>query len=90
MLNGGLLDRHNVAKTERVKKGRVRVFFSTPQPDTYYTPILTAQSGAVEEDLSTYLTAKTTTYLDIAVKDRKTGEFSDHGVVSLVLFRFHS
>jgi len=90
VFNGGLLDRFNVSKTELIRKGRIRVFFATPQPDTYYTPILTTQSGMVEEDLGTYLTAKTTTYLDIAVKDRKTDEFSDHGIVSLVLFRFHS
>ena len=49
--NGGLLDRHNVSKTEVVRKGLVRVFFATPQPDTYYTPILTTQSGMAEEDL---------------------------------------
>jgi len=90
IFNGGLLDRHNIGKSELIKKGRVRVYFATPQPDTYYTPILTTQSGMIEDDLGTYLTAKTTTYVDIAVKDRKTDEFSDHGIVSLVLFRFHS
>ena len=88
--NGGLYDKFNISKTEKLDKGKIRVFYSTPLPDTHYTVMMTTQSGREEEVLSTFVIGRTTTYVDIAVKTDATNDYCNYGIISLVIYKFHS
>ena len=88
--NGGLYDKFNISKTEKLAKGKIRVYYSTPLLDTHYTVMMTTQSGRQDEVLSTYVIDRSTTYVDIAVKTDATNDYCNYGIISLVIYKFHS
>ena len=88
--NGGLYDKLNISKTEKLDKGKIRVFFKTPLDNVHYTVMMTTQSGREEEVLSSYIIGRTTTYVDIAVKTSATNDYCNYGIISLVIYKFHS
>ena len=89
-VNGGLHDKHNIAKTEVLNKGVVRVFFSKPFDDTHYTVIATTQTGNPSELLNTTVIEKTVSFVTLSLRYADTGLAVGHGIASLVIFRFNS
>jgi len=88
--NGGLHDKHNIAKTEVLNKGVVRVFFSQPFADAHYTVIATTQTGDPSDLLNTTVIEKTVNFVTLSLRYSDTGLAVGHGIASLVIFRFNS
>ena len=86
--NAGLHDKHNISKAEILKKGNLRIYFASPLSDALYTVMMTTQSGMEEEVLTSYVVKRAVNYVDVSVKTSLTDDYSDHGIMSLVIYRF--
>ena len=88
--NAGIHDRYNISRAVLLEDKELRVYFSVPFADTHYTVITTTQTGNPDDLLNTTVVEKTTTYVTLSLKHADTGIPVNHGIASLVIFRFNS
>ena len=88
--NAGIHDRYNISKVVLLEDKELRVYFGTPFADTHYTVITTTQTNNPNDLLNTTVVEKTTTYVTLSLKYADTGIPVNHGIASLVIYRFNS
>jgi len=86
--NGGLFDKHNIAKAEILEHGVVKIFFQSPLVDKNYTVVSSAQMNDADRLATVQIIERDTRFVTISLLSHETGQPMAYGVVSLLIYKF--